>query len=208
MGADLPLVTVEADKIVPYENVGRVEGKELLKNFNNDLKTNVLLLAAYIHTQSIGEKNMNCLADKFAIAQVIINRLGYKYANCNNLRDYLLKHSTTIKKNLSRYFWIDPKEYYSQQCLIAAYQVFHGNIPPEFYVGMASRFQNNKKCKPLGTRRHIEVKKFVHTFYISKRFMKKIDKQNLNKSLGIKGLDLVSIENKKNYIIKKSKLNE
>ena len=74
----------------------------------------------------------------------------------------------------TRYFWIDPDEYYSQQCLIAASNVFKGSIPKEFNVGLCSRFQNNKKTTPLKEPNYTECKKFVHTFYYSNNFLKRI----------------------------------
>ena len=173
---DLPTVLVEADKIIPYDSISKIEGEYLLDNYENNLRCNTILLAAYIHTQSIGNKDMNSLGDKYAIAQVIVTRLKYKYRKCKTLQEYLPKCSTTIKKGKSRYFWIDPKEYYSQQCLIAAYNVLQGKIPIEFYVGKCSRFQNNKKCKPLSSKTHNQIKVFTHTFYESKRFLKRINK--------------------------------
>ena len=135
--ADLPLVIVEAEKSLPYS--GYYEGTRLLKNYQGDLKETTLLLAAYIHTQSIGEKTNRHLGDKYGIAQVIVTRLKYRYGTTDNLADYLMKYSRTIRTALSNYFWIDTKEYYSQQCLLAAYNTLIGNIPKEFDVGIATR---------------------------------------------------------------------
>ena len=168
-GADLPLVTVEANKIIPYHGV--YKGSKLIKSYQGSLKETTLLLAAYIHTQSIGEKSNRHLGDKYGIAQVVINRLKYRYGTSKKLDDYLLKYSRTIRTALSNYFWIDTEEYYSQQCVIAAYNSLIDNVPKEFDVGLATRFYT-KKDPNQPKAHHKFVKKFNHSFYTSKKFIK------------------------------------
>lgn len=196
---DLPLITVEANKYIPY--TCNIKGKDLLQNFDNSFESKVILLACYIHTQSIGKKDMTSLADKYGVAQCIKNRLDYNYRDINRLDIYLKTQSSTIKNNLSNYFWVDSKEYYSQQCLIASYNVLKGNIPKVFDIGYCTSFLNEKKVKSKSKVTHVKVKKFIHTFYISKRFMKKIIK------IKKETLRYKIVKGKVYFTIKKSKAN-
>lgn len=171
----LPTVTVIAFKDIPYTE--DINGYHLLNNYRGTFKEKVQLLACYIHTQSVGNYSEKSLGDKFAIAQVINTRLKYGYDNNHNLAKYLKKHSRTVRERKSRYFWIKSNDYYSRQCIIAAYNVLKGNIPKDFDVGLATRFFTEKdKVRP--KKHHKYIKSFRHDFYVSEHFITKYVEKN------------------------------
>ena len=144
----------------------RVKGYELINQFQeNDFNKTVLLLAAYIHTQTRGDDSKLYLADKYGVAQVMLDIMCRSE---KNLKEWLLTRSSTIREKKSRYFWLDPNDKRSMECLKAAYDVLKGNIPDEFNVGDAQAFLNaktisdsvRKKWKPSKIN-----KVFIHTYY-------------------------------------------
>lgn len=144
----------------------RVKGDYLLNTFQeNDFDKTVLLLAAYIHTQSRGNNNEVWLADKYGVAQVMLNIMTRQE---KDLKEWLLSKSGTIKERKSNYFWLDPKDKRSMECIDAAYDVLKGNIPKKYNVGNAQAFLNADKISN-SVRRKWRPSKinmvFIHTFY-------------------------------------------
>ncbi len=173
--ADLPLVTVQGSSII-IETEGELSGYKIMKEFDNSFMGKILLLAAYINTQSRGRSSDLGLADKFGVAQAIMNRFSQGYTKCKDLPSYFLKHSHTIKSKTSRYFWVDSQDYYSSMCILAAYKVLREDIPEEYNIGFANSFCNESKVKKSYMKGKIITKKWKHSFYYSKRWLKKYNK--------------------------------
>ena len=156
-------VLVEADRVIPIHTNGMIMGQDLLANPSDALSYQVILLACYIHTQSIGEKeHISSLADKYAIAQCVLTRI--RLGKCKDVREFVSK-SNTIKKMKTRYFWIDSEEYFSWQCLLAASNVIHHQIPKAFRVDNATSFVNVAKRPGYSFKKKTVIKTFKHTFY-------------------------------------------